>query len=146
MAAMSRPQAARIRLVLALLLALGPLQAQVAFACAMLDAVVQGDCCCDGAGDPGCQVADCDPDAASAGGPCCERSVNLQVAAPADQDVPSGAPAVFRSGLDPPDAALPPALLLSTAPPTGREISRPTPRPGTHPGNDLYLTTLRLRI
>lgn len=146
MAGMPRPRAPRIWLFLALLLALGPLQARVAFACAMMDAVVIGDCCCDDAGDPGCDAVDCGQHALSGSGPCCERSVSLQVAAPADQDAETLAYTQFRSGLDPPPAAPPPTPFLSALPTDRSAISRQIPRRGMHPGSDLYLTTLRLRI
>jgi len=146
MAGMSRPRAPRIWLFLALLLALGPLQARVAFACAMMDAVVIGDCCCDDAGDPGCDAVDCGQDTMSGSGPCCERSVSLQVEAPAEPEAAALAFAEFRSGLDPPPAAPPPTLSLSALPAACGAISRQVPHRGTHPGSDLYLTTLRLRI
>lgn len=75
---MSRPRAPRLWLLLGLLLTLGQLQAQVVYACAMLDAVVVGQCCCDEPGDmsrgctmnSGCQ--DQAPPGSAASIDCCQ--------------------------------------------------------------------------
>lgn len=137
---MSRPHS-HLWLILTLLLVLGPLQAQAAYACAMMDAVVHGDCCCGDAGpdDTGKAADDFD------GEPCCERSVGVAIDGLSSQDTPVLHAGEVRPGLDPPDAA-------SAAPAPFPPLARPAAGPGRAAsrgaGADtpLYLTTLRLRI
>ena len=63
--------------VLILLLVLGPLQVQQAFACSMMETTFHGHCCCDQ--DNACQDIDCDEDAASLHDSCCNESIELDV-------------------------------------------------------------------
>lgn len=140
---MPRPHS-RIWLILTLLLALGPLQVQAAYACAMMGTVVHGDCCCGDAGPDDTGKALDEP---VGGEPCCERSVSVAIDGLGSQDTPALHAGEARSGLDPPDAAIaapapfPPLARPATGP--GRAASRGG---AARTDTPLYLTTLRLRI
>jgi len=143
---LSRSSSSRHWLFLTLLLALGPLQAQVAFACEMMGTVVQDDCCCVEAGNTGPDATGKALDARTGGEPCCERSVGVAIDGLGSQDTPALHAGEVRSGLDPPNAAIaPPAPFPTLARPAGS--SRAALRgAATRTGTPLYLTTLRLRI
>ena len=65
-------------LLLALLLVMGPMHAQIVFACTMMDMAVQGECdCCDHENGKPCVDSDCDIAVDSDDDPCCEQSVEL---------------------------------------------------------------------
>lgn len=129
------------------LLAIGPLQAQVAYACAMMDTVVHDDCCCD---DP---LGEADSLPAERGTAadgertrCCEVSVEIAVDQETRQQAPTFKPPDQRLYLD-----LPPALVAI--------FERPPLSPcraasyahflihGTaDAGSETWLVTRRLRI
>lgn len=140
---MSRPHAPRLWLLLTLLLALGPLQAQAAYACAMLDAVVHGDCCC---GDAGPDDTGKALDAPVGGDPCCERSVGVTIDGLGSPDTPALHAGEVRSGLDPPDAAIAPPVPFPTLARLAGPSRAALRGAATHTDTPLYLTTLRLRI
>ena len=65
-------------LLLALMLVMGSVHAQIVFACAMMDMAVQGECaCCDHENGKPCVDSDCDIAVDSGDDPCCEQSVEL---------------------------------------------------------------------
>lgn len=133
-----------VRGLLLLIVALGPLQAQAVFACAMMETVVHDECCCgDHQAAEGCTDHDCDSNLDSATS-CCEGSVELGL----DQEA-AGEAAAFKppeSDSDPPPALLFPAdtLLLPESSPVPGAFSRTTPP--HEPGTDTWLITQRLRI
>jgi hypothetical protein len=89
-------------LLLALLLVMGPVHAQVVFACAMMDMAVQGECdCCDHENGKACVDSDCDMAVDSGDGPCCEQSVEFSL----DDDARTAASGrgTWRSSI-PPDS------------------------------------------
>jgi len=140
-------------LVLALLLAFGPLQATAAFACEMMETVVHEVCCCDEAAASRAKSdadQDCSDEMTSAA-PCCEQSATVRV----DADSLKATPA-FKTGakdspspydVDPPDPGLVDVLagpgLRYLRPSEVRSFIEPV-----HPddGSTLWLTTRRLRI
>lgn len=135
------------RALLLLIVAGGPLQAQAVFACAMMDRMVQDECCCeDHEAARGCEDSDCGAALQPGDSPCCEYSVEISADPDARHDGPISKPVELRSGVDPPQAligafdfsftpqALPTAACFHTA---------SAARPG---GSDTYLVTQRLRI
>ena len=144
---MNHRKSISLRALLLLLLAVGPLQAQTIFACAMMETVVQAPCCCNehgankGHGEPALEdVLD------SGHEPCCERSVQVTVDQDAEQAAPVGKSAELRSGVDQPqpivfsvDALVPPQPILKPG------VSPLLPAAG-YSGSDTWLITQRLRI
>lgn len=133
------------------LLAVGPLQAQVAYACAMMDTVVHDECCCAEHGDQPAIGNDCrntacgsPPEAAQA--PCCKVTVQVSVDQDARQHTPSVKPPDQRLDVDPPPALVASfaALFPAAPPPAPQSVS--LDRLATPAGSDTYLVTLRLRI
>jgi hypothetical protein len=145
---MNRPRPSYLRSVLlVLVLAVGPIQAQTMFACAMMDTVMHADCCCgDRAVHRGCVDSSCDAALESGRDPCCEQSVELGIDDDARQDSPVVNPAVVRSDVDPPQAivasfdALVPAQSVQTP-----CVFQPYSDTGQS-SSDIYLVTQRLRI
>lgn len=134
-------------LLLALLLVMGPVHAQVVFACAMMDMAVQGECdCCDHENGKACVDSDCDMAVDSGDGPCCEQSVEFSLDDDARQNTPGAKPAEMRS-----DAGRPQSIIASfdlIEPPrvvAAPGVRRYLPTPGRF-GSDTYLITQRLRI
>lgn len=136
-----------LRALLLLLMAVGPLQAQTIFACAMMETVVQDPCCCN---EHGAVEDDREParDAVLGSGedPCCERSVRIAVDQDAGQAAPVSKFAELCSDVDPPqplvfsiDGFIPPQPNLKPG------VSPLLPAPG-HSGSDTWLITQRLRI
>jgi hypothetical protein len=133
-----------LRALLLLTVALGPLQAQAAFACAMMDTVVHDECCC-GDHQPvdGCTDHDCDSKLDSATS-CCQGSIELGL----DEDG-AGEPAMVKppeSDADPPAALLVSSevLFVPHLSPVPDEFSHRTPASAS--GSDTWLVTRRLRI
>lgn len=134
------------RALLLLIVAVGPLQAQTVFACAMMDTVMQDECCCEHhASARDCETGDCDavPESST---PCCEHSVDITADPDSRHDGSISKPVELRSDVDPPQ------FLISSF-----EASfTPQAIPGTrdfhsaatagHGGSDTYLVTQRLRI
>lgn len=144
---MNRRNPLSLRALLLLLLAVGPLQAQAIYACAMMDTVVQERCCCDDQiVENDCANADCDAALSPGEDPCCERSVEVTVDQEAGQDTLTVKPAEVRSDVDPPQA-----LICSFDAPFP---SRPFLTQGladrlpgsAESGSDTWLLTQRLRI
>lgn len=103
----SRKSSSLRSLLLLCLLAIGPLQAQVAYACAMMDTVFHDDCCCGDSLDqtdllPAEQATTADGERI----PCCEVSVEITV----DQETRQHTP-TFKPPDQQPDLDLPPALV-----------------------------------
>jgi len=135
-----------LRALLLLILAIGPLQAQSVFACAMMETVVHHDCCCDGhtTGDH-CTNSNCESTLEFGDAPCCERAIEVGIDQEAGQNTPVKS-AEVRSGLDPPqalissfDALFPPYPRLTLG------VFRYLPVAGQS-GSETYLVTQRLRI
>lgn len=144
---MKRRKPSFSRALLLLLVAVGPLQAQAVFACAMMETMVQDECCCeDHEAARGCEDSDCSAALQSRDKPCCEYSVEITADPDARHDGPISKPVEVRSGVDPPHAlissfdfscspqALPTAACFHSASAAG---------PG---GSNTYLVTQRLRI
>jgi hypothetical protein len=134
-----------LRKLLLLLLAIGPLQAQAVFACAMMDTVVQDECCCEHHEvAEGCADHYCDSTSGSAQ-PCCERSVELGV----DEDAADAAtvkPTEVRSDADPPPALLSVPEAITDSIPSAAPGAYSRCPPSDESGSDLWLVTQRLRI
>lgn len=138
--AMNRRNPPFLRALLVLLLTVGPLQAQTVFACAMMDAVMHGHCCCDEHSDDETVVE-------TSEAACCERSVEVN---PDHQDARHGTPAGKQTDVRA-DADPPPILLVGVdASESLRTTAHPDPLisspAGAHSGSDTWLTTQRLRI
>lgn len=134
-------------LLLALMLVIGPVHAQIVFACAMVDMAMHGECaCCDHENDKPCVDSDCDIAVDSGDDPCCEQSVELGFDDDARQNTPGAKPAEMRADADPPqiiiasfDLIEPPRVVAV------RGVVQSLPTPGRF-GSDTYLITQRLRI
>jgi hypothetical protein len=135
------------RTLLLLIVALGPLQAQTVFACAMMGRVMQEECCCEHhASARDCETADCGDTLESGEPPCCERSVDITADPDARHDGAISTPVELRSDVESPyflissfEASFTPQAILGT-----RGLhSECTADPG---GSDTYLVTQRLRI
>lgn len=128
------------------LLAVGPLQVQAAYACALMDTVVHDDCCCDGAATEADRVpAEPGTPAKADQAPCCEVSVNITIDREAQQHTPVLKPPEPNSDLDPAPAAIGifyALLLPSQQPASHTYFHRRLP----DVGSDTWLVTRRLRI
>lgn len=134
----------RTSLLLAFLLVAGPMQVEAVFACAMMDVVMHGECCCE---EPGAGIqSDCGDSHATAGeSRCCDRSVTLNYDAERNDDNPGARQGVIRSGLDPPDPAILPDPWPASPAPSTVQL-RPFSSAGLPPdGPPVYLLTQRLR-
>ncbi len=95
---MLRPNNQFIRSVLlALMLMVGSVQAQVSYSCGMMDMVIHDDCCCADFEYDDTQITDSKP--------CCEKTVELGVDANSDQAQSTTKPIKFDSDVDSPTAA-----------------------------------------
>lgn len=140
--------------IIALLLAAGPLKATAAFACEMMETVVHDVCCCQVAGvsrgnDGGEQAGDAAAQAMSE--PCCERSMSVGVDVSALKAASASKPA-GKTPLSWFDVDLPNVGLIDSM--AGTPVALPSANT-TVPAvttlayaNDsrLWLTTRRLRI
>lgn len=143
----SRKSSSLRTLLLLCLLAVGPLQAQVAYACAMMDTVVHDECCCDDSASKADGLrAERGTGAEGKRTPCCEVSVEITVDQETRQHTPTFKPPDQRHDFD-----LPPALVTT--------FNRPflwSQRPTSYAhnfvrrlpdgGSDTWLLTRRLRI
>lgn len=129
------------------LLVVGPLQAQIAFACEMMDTVFQDDCCCDEpAVDTDCLRADCGATGEAEPTPCCEVSVGISLDHQAQQDTPTLKPPDQQRDVDPPPvlvAAFDDPLLAPQSPAPKVYFFDRAPLPVA---SDTFLVTRRLRI
>ena len=129
------------------MLVMGPVHAQIVFACAMMDMAMHGECaCCDHDNDKPCVDSDCDIAVDSDDDPCCEQSVELGFDDVAGQSKPGAKPAEIRADADQPQSIIfsfdliePPRLVAAR----GFVQSLATP---ARAGSDIYLITQRLRI
>lgn len=138
---MNHRKSISLRALLLLLLAVGPLQAQSIFACAMMETVVEDSCCCgDHDGDPARHAMQSGED------PCCERSVRVTVDNDAGQAAPAGKSTELRSNVDPPQPLVFSVDTLIPPQPTSEPGVRPLLPATVHSGSDTWLTTQRLRI
>ena len=134
-------------LLLALMLVIGPVHAQIVFACAMMDMAVHGECaCCDHENDKPCVDSDCAIAVDPGDAPCCEQSVELSFDEDARQNTPGAKAAQIRTDADRPqtivasfDLIEPPRVVAA------RGVVQSLPSPG-RAGSDTYLITQRLRI
>lgn len=144
----SHRKPSRLRAFLLLcLLAIGPLQAQVVFACGMMDTVIHDTCCCDdGHAEEGCLNSACDSTPESRQLPCCERSVTINVDQEVQQKSPLLKPPDRPSDIDPPAALVSSADTFSfpVRPATSRHDQARTADVLSE--SDTYLLTRRLRI
>lgn len=133
--------------LLLLIVAVGPLRVDHVFACAMMDTVVYGDCCCATQKREDAREDTDDAHLPGASGElCCERSVAIRLDEDARQDAPIIKPVEVRSDVDPPDELLTYLDNLRLSPPFTVMAYRGFTPPVVPPGTPLYLTTGRLRI
>lgn len=135
-----------LRSVLILIVAIGPLQAQIVYACSMMDSVMT-ECCCDHH-RIGEEHIGSDFDAAAEPGeePCCEQSVEVQVDEDVRQDTQIVKPSELRSDVNPPQTIII-SLSVIAAPQKPSAFVVYQSRSCTHsPGTDTFLITHRLRI
>lgn len=127
----------RSTVVLALLLVVGPLQAQVLFDCGMMGVMIE-ECCCDdldGAKDQSVARADVNP--------CCEQVVEVR----ADPDAPDVVkPVEVRSDVDPPTSIVSCSFVLSPSVIVHHLNIQWDDHSQLASGRQTYLTTQRLRI
>lgn len=127
---------------LALMIAAGPVQAELAHFCSVMEATVE-TCCCGHEGQVTDQRSDdCDP--APARAPCCETVVRLTVSDAHGLAIPAS----DRNGdpaHDPPIAIDAPAHAARSASRARARHARPRANPSS-PGTCTYLRTLRLRL
>lgn len=145
---MNRNSPSTVRAVLLLLiLVVGPLKAQSVFACAMMDEVMFGECCCVGhKSDEDCADAGCNGAVSSNDDPCCDRSVEVSLDDEARQDAPIINTVEVRSDVDPPTAIVDSFETFELPHPrVAVRASISLPDVG-HSGSDTYLITQRLRI
>lgn len=144
---MNRPNPLFLRALLLLIVAVGPLQAQTLYACAMMDTGVLDGCCCEAhKTEQDCASPDCNASVESGDKPCCERSVEVSIDQEAGKETLTVKPTDVRSDVDPPHA-----LVCSFVTPFPQ---RPFPAQGVvdrapgadRSGSDIWLLTRRLRI
>ena len=135
------------RALLLLIVAIGPLQAQTVFACAMMGKVMHEECCCEHH-DSARNLETSDRGAAleSSETPCCEHSVDITADPDSRHEGSTSKPVELRSDVDPPHFLIASFELRFT----------PQAFPGTrgfhsaatagHGGSDTWLVTQRLRI
>ena len=127
-------------ILLTVMLAVGPLNAQVVFACSMMDAVFHDNRCCDEHKD--CADQDYDEPLEKERDPCCERFVELSV----DHELPHFLkPIEVRTDVDPPLLVAAIDLSVSACPTTTIVRIEGNIAVCSH-GSNTYLTTQRLRI
>jgi hypothetical protein len=135
------------RALLLLIVAVGPLQAQTAFACAMMDRLMQDECCCEHH-EAARDRATSDRGAVTDSGesPCCEHSVEITADPDARHDGSISKPVELRSDVDPSQVPIPsfePGFTPQTILGTRGFYSAPA---AGHGGSDTWLVTQRLRI
>jgi len=127
-------------ILLAVMLIVAPLNAQVAFACSMMDSTLHDECC--GEAHDACSGPDCREALEKERAPCCERSVEIGVAYEAQSVLKT---MEVRSDVDPTpllaaiDYSVPARLSAFLAPIECHALVRDY-------GSYTYLTTQRLRI
>ena len=133
-------------LLLLCLLVIGPLQAQVAYACAMMDTVVHDCCCDDSASETDHLRVDLGIPAEGERMPCCEVSVQVTVDQETRPQTPAFKPPDARPDLDPAPALVVtfdhPFLLSQRPTSYAHDIGLRLPEGGS----DTWLLTRRLRI
>jgi len=132
--------------VLAFLLAVGPLQAQIVYACTIMGTVLQDRCCCDDAED--CTARDCDDSYPSnQDDSCCVQTVILTNDGKVLQPVlPAEQKSEIKSDVDPPaSTALYTELTIPLRVLAAGLIFSPSPDP-MRAGTQTYLKTQRLRL
>jgi hypothetical protein len=132
-------------LLLAILLLAGTLQTQTVYACAMMNTVMHGDCCCDDHGD--CAASDFSDTIYAEDVPCCERTVELTNNSDTQQAVPLGKQRIkIRSDVDPPTAITATDDFLAVPGNFTFPVIFPATKSSVLSGSDIYLITQRLRI
>ena len=132
-------------ILLAILLLAGTLQTQTVYACAMMDTVMHGDCCCDDHGD--CTASDCSDTIYTEDGPCCERTVELTNNSDTQLAALLGKQRMkIRSDVDPPTAIIATDDFLAVSGIFASPAIVPATKSSTPSGSDIYLITQRLRI
>jgi hypothetical protein len=135
-----------LRSVLILVLAIGPLRAQTEFACPMMGMVMDECCCDDHQTGQDCVSSVCEAAVDSDEGPCCERSVSIEVDEDTRQDAQIATSLEIRSDIDPPPVIASSFDVIATS--QGRAVLvvfRNLPV-ASHSRSDTYLITQRLRI
>ena len=131
------PRNFRSIIVLALLLVLGPLQAQALYSCEMMGVTLEECCCDDLEGAANDAVAHIQAD------PCCERIVEVR----ADPDAPEVVkPVEVRSDVDPPTSIVASSIVVFPSIITRHLTVQWNDDRVRASGRNTYLTTQRLRI
>lgn len=136
-----------LSLLFLLMMTIGSLQPKTAFACAMMDAIMLDECCCDNheiAKD--CVDSSCNGMLEVKQSPCCERTTEVGINEDNIQNSPVVKPTEIRSDVDPPQANTDFFFerFTSQNSPTAFVI-HPQPNTGFS-GANTYLITQRLRI
>ena len=127
------------RILLVLILVIGPVQAQALFACEMMDRVPNENCCCDEYSDLGDVVL-------AKSDPCCEKSIELSVDHSGEQSPPTAKPLEVRSDVDPPQTLFVAAHSNLNIQIIGRTVYPTSANTFSENGSRTYLVTQRLRI
>lgn len=133
----NEPRKLRSIALLALLLVLGPLQAQALFACEMMGVTLEV-CCCDdleGATDRSIDHAQSEP--------CCEQVVEVSTNTDATDVIQ---PLEVRSDVDPPTAIVAPGFSVFPSVVVHHLVLREDDVDHLASGRQTYLITQRLRI
>lgn len=129
------------------MLVIGPVHAQIVYACAMMEMAAHGECACGDHENDKLRVdSDCDIAVDSGDDPCCEQSVELGFDDDARQNTPGAKPAEIRAGADQPQIIIA-SFDLIEAPRlvAAHGVVQYLPTLG-RAGSDIYLITQRLRI
>ncbi|HET6630578.1 MAG TPA: hypothetical protein VFG91_12455 [Woeseiaceae bacterium] len=134
------------RALLLLIVAVGPLQAQTVFACAMMGKGMMEGCCCEHhASSRECETPDCGAVPESDETPCCEHRVEITVDPDADDGTVSK-PVEPRSDIDPPSFVATSFEARLTSPAIPDTPGFHYPAAAGHGGSATWLVTQRLRI
>lgn len=142
-----KPKPSFARALLLLVVALGPLQAQTVFACAMMDTMVLDECCCeDHKATAGCENPDCGEALQPDGTRCCAHSVEISADPDARPDASISKPVEVRFDEDPPQVLISSSEVPFTPPAVPVIVGLHSAFAATRGGSPTYLITQRLRI
>jgi len=125
-------------MLLALMLVVASVQANVSYYCSMMDTVMLDDCCC--------ADSDIDEMALTDSEPCCETSVDLLIDTSVEQAQPTTNLIKFESDVDPPDDFVSVVSLFSASLDTLSVSSAEVVQTVCATSSATYLITQRLRI
>ena len=136
-----------LALLFLLMMTIGSLQANTVFACAMMDANIFYECCCDGnRADEDCVDHSCNVMLGPNKGTCCEKSIEVSINEDTRQDSPLVKPVEIRSDVDPPQGFVVSSFDILVSPHSAVAfVIHPQPDTGFS-GANTYLITRRLRI